>query len=478
MKKLAILIAILLVLGGLVLVSSTTPTLTMYSQPLDNNNTNWTWRTTNLLGMTEDACLVSMQPLSGIYQFNNNPAIITSAMTNGMSSQFGDTLNIIFVSQSGSTQNVYISWNISMNEYKNGQLLNYENVLEGYYNFTLQASWLTTGINYINETALTNEYFTQNFQGIATIYMHIVWWDGTTKEVGNIFRQVYVVSGGATIYSTPTIQQDNGVIHFYGITGFGKFYISIFNPYGTIVSNISVPMNTQYNISWTVPSNAFVSGGNNIWSATIENAWVYLHQTIFFTVDNIQLAPPKPIITILNQPSLFWNVNNIVNVHVYAPNNPNSINPVQYILVYVYIGNDMPPVGSGNWIIYHQEYATLNNNATFSFQITSKQNYTIAVASIDSDGRSSGFSYYSININNIEGNNTSSNGGLQPVILFYAIIISMIISAIFISAIIFLFLPFDIISRVIILIGFMIFMIFLTDFLLLHYLAINLWGLM
>jgi hypothetical protein len=472
MKKLAILIAIGLIFAGLVLDIGVPGTnLTIYSQPL-NNQPYWNWSSGWLV---YDHCYIYMKPLSGTYTFNGDPAIITSSMTNGMSTQFGDTLYIKFISQSGSTQNVNIIWNISLNGYNNGQWINYGNVLSGQYNFTLQASWLLQGANYINETVISNAYFTQNFQGIATIYLHITWNDGSTQKVGNVYRQVYVVSGGGTIYATPTVQQVGGTIHFYGTTGYGKFYISIFNPSGVMVQNISVPSNQNYNISWTVPNNAFTPGGNNIWSATIENAWVYLHQTIFFTVDNLNLIPPKPTIKILNQPSLFWNLNDMVDVQVYAPNNPNSTNTVQYILVYVYIGSDMPPTGSGNWVIYQQKYPVINNNATFSFQLTSKQNYTIAVASIDSVGRSSGFTYYTININSIVGSSNSNNNQLSPVLMFYAIIMGVLISTGFIGAVITLFLPFDFPSRLIILAGFIIFMLFFTDYLMVHYLAISLW---
>ena len=137
----------------------------------------------------------------------------------------------------------------------------------------------------------------------------------------------------------------------------------------------------------------------------------------------------------------------------------------------------MPPAGSGNWVIYQQKYPVINNNATFSFQLTSKQNYTIAVASIDSAGRSSGFTYQTIGINSIVGGGNSNNNRLSPVLMFYAIIIGVLISTGFIGAVIALFLPFDFPSRLIILAGFIIFMLFFTDYLMVHYLAISLWRL-
>jgi len=472
MKKLAILIALGLIFAGIVLdVGVTGTSLSIYSQNL-NNQPYWNWSHGGW--DVYDNCYITMNPLSGTYNFNGNPAIITSSMTNGMSTQFGDTINIIFISQSGSTQNVNIEWNVSLNEYNNGQWTNYGNVLNGSYKFSSQASqgfWVVKGTTYANETVISNAFFTQNFQGIATVYLHIVWNDGTTQEIGNVYRQVYVVSGAGNIYATPTVQQEGGTIYFYGTTGYGKFYISIFNPSGSMVQNISVPSNQNYNISWTVPNNAFTSGGNNIWTATIENAWVYLHQAIFFTVDSLNLIPPKPTIKITDQPALFWNINSMVDVQVHAHNNPNSTNPVQYVLVYVFIGTDMPPTGSGNWVIYQQKYPVINNNATFSFQLTSKQNYTIAVASIDSAGRSSGFTYYEIGINSINNNNKS-----PPVLMFYAIIIGVLISTGFISTIIILFLPFDFPSRLIILAGFIIFMLFFTNYLMIHYIAISLWS--
>jgi hypothetical protein len=92
-------------------------------------------------------------------------------------------------------------------------------------------------------------------------------------------------------------------------------------------------------------------------------------------------------------------------------------------------------------------------------------------------GRSSGFTYYTIGINSITGGGSGGGGGLPPILMFYAIIIGVLVSAGFISTIILLFLPFDFPSRLIILAGFIIFMLFFTDYLMVHYLAISLWRL-
>jgi hypothetical protein len=445
MKALTIIITLLFIVGGLMVVStSNTHQLNIFSTSLNSDPT-WSWNN-GINGVGGFYFKFTLPQIQNTYNYNGYPCVITSMMPDASSTMFGESINVYSSSNPVTfTTSLYFHYQVILTNLTNNQNTTLSTGSTAYTIQTIQNGGNNGNLSIFNNLSIKGLY-----TGIITVFVSISvgvsYYNSIITNSGSTFQQAYAVSGSASLSETPSIQQDNGVIHFYGTTGFGQYYIIVKNGYGQTMQNISVPQYSNYNVSYSIPSNAFVHGGNNNWTATIYNTKVPLFLQVLFIVENIKMIPTTPKITITNTPTNgMWVVNDTVDVSITAQNSTD-------IIVYVYINSGgMPPVGSGNWIIYQKTYQLNNGQTSFSFQIPKADTITILVYAQNSAGESYPASY-TITAQNINPTPfTTPSIGILYLLLF---IIALIGGAIIIG----LYVPVSILDRLIIIFGFVFFM--------------------
>jgi len=448
MKALTIVITLMFVIGGLVVLSTGgSHQLDVFSTQLQSNPT-WSWNYPIVPGYSGFYLKFTLSPILYTYDYNGYPCVITSMMTGASSTMFGESMNV-YSSSNPTSFGVSVTFDYKVTLLN---LTNNQNTTLAQGTDIDQIQTINGGGNNGNLSVFNNLSIKGPFVGIITAIVKItatvdVGMAGlaTVTNSGSTFQQAYAVSGGASLAVSPSIQQNGGKVYFYGMTGFGHYYILVKNGYGQLMQNISLPQYSNYNVSYTIPSNAFIENGNNNWTATIYNTMVPLFLQVIFVVENIKIIPPTPKITITNTPSNgMWIVNDTVDVSVNAPNATN-------IVAYVYINNGgMPPIGSSGWIIYQKTYTLTNGQTSFSFIIPKVDSITIQVYAQNSAGMSYP-AVYTIPAQDIIQSQTQTGIELLYLILY---IIALIGGAIIIG----LYVPVSIIDRLVIIFGFVFFM--------------------
>ena len=449
MKALTIIITLMFVLGGLVVLSTGgSHQLDIFNTQLKSNPT-WSWNYPIVQGYSGFYLKFTLSPILYTYNYNGYPCIITSMMAGASSTMFGESINV-YTSSNPSSFRVDVTLNYKVTLLN---LTNNQNTTLAQGTVTNEIQTIGGGGNNGNLSVFNNLSIKGLFVGIvtaivsitATVHLDITGQVWTVTNSGSVFQQAYAVSGGASLAVSPAVQQNGGKVYFYGMTGFGHYYILVKNGYGQLMQNISVPQYSNYNVSYTIPSNAYINGGNNNWTATIYNTMVPLFLQVIFVVENIKLIPPMPKIIITNTPSNgIWIVNDTVDVTVVAPNATN-------IVVYVYINNGgMPPLGSSGWIIYQKTYPLTNGQTSFSFVIPQADSITIQVYAQNDVGMSYPATY-TITAQNINPSPLQTGISLLYIVLY---LIALVGGAIIIG----LYVPVSIVDRLIIIFGFVFFM--------------------
>ncbi len=438
----SVIIAVALLLIGFMGMTSThyIPPASYFSTSLQQN-LNYTLKGYNSFGGQVFTVNTQLYPMNGTFEYSNNPIVISSWTINGESSAFSATVHV-----SGWTSDyvaVYVNdtFNVLLMNTTTGQ---WSTIYSDYTTQYFQAGggfaeypfngYLTSGIIRVNGP-YQGILEVQVEETIATTSEAFI---GSYHKTPTLFTQSYLVPGSGTINTAPQVVQEGGKVYIYGQVNFGHYYVQVYGSQGynggAMVANYTIQgENTFYNFTYTVPSNAFVSSSNpeeNMWTVELWNSLLAQHVQQFFTVDHLNLIPPAPKITITNTPtSGVFTTGQTVDVSVNAPNNKNSTSPVTSIIVWVYYDEGGEPApGSSLWIIDQQIYPVQNGQSAFTFQIGSLvQSITIKVVSVDSSGRASNASYYTIQAQSI----TTGGGhglGAEAQLITYAVMgVSIII---------------------------------------------------
>ena len=433
----AITIAIILLMIGAVgmIGTHTAPQLSIFSTSLQNSpELSFTTYAAN--GAITSETQLSMEALTGLFSYGSNPVIISTWSMNGLSSAFGDVgyLNVTHYTMLSMIMMLNITWNILFYSPSNGswQTL-YPNA--NHENFTF-----TSG----TESAIAFPTFriAHPLSGIVQLQAKVSLYTssigifgGAYHKNGTMYREVYIVPGSGTINVSPTVQQVGGKVYIHGQVNFGSYYVLLFGSTGynggSLIQNFSIQgQNTFYNFTYVIPPGAFSASTNpnyNEWSVELWNSLLAQHTSQFFTVDHLNLVPPKPTIKITNTPANdMWTVGQNVNIIVHAPSNNASGSPVSSIIVWVYYNEGGEPApGSSLWIIDNQDFGVTDGNATFSFQIPDLvQSIAISTVSVDSQGRASNMTTVSIQASQITTGGASSASNVIALAIM-AIIIAL-----------------------------------------------------
>ncbi len=476
MKITGIIIAVMLVLVGFAVVAEISPStvspLEMFNTPLHGQN--WTWAWSGTAGLTTTIRItVNDSSIGSGYSYHNDPIVITSSEPNGLSTHFAQNLSIYRMdAYCDDGAYLYATYTISTMNENTGTWTTYligntsipwssqdsKGTRQMYAIFGDNVGYLTGTYVGIIEVKITMQY-----ESIGKSVVGIP--DNVWSPKGTVFQQAYLVSGGGSLSVYPGTQQNGGKIYMTGHTGFGKFYIQIdgsqsYNG-GMAVANYTISQDTTFNVSYTVPQNAFIPNGNNEWNVYLENSVVILNAETFFTVDQLNLIPPTPTVTITNQPTdNIWTTGSQVDILVTTANNKLSGDPVTSIEVWVYLNiGGMPAPGSGMWVIDGQTFAVTNNTVTFSYIIpTTIEDNTIQVRALDSVNRSSQPVTLTILATHIK----PPHGTQFDLIMYYATIAGLIVATIAGIVAIVRFVPLNKFDRAMISVGFGAFMLIIS----------------
>jgi len=403
-----------------------------------------------------------MYKMNGTFNYANYPIVISSWTFNGGSSAFSAVIKVSGWTSDYVAISVSVVFNVLLQNESTGQWqVIYPDYAHptfqtggGYSEYSFQGQ-LTSGIIRINNP---NEGIIE-VQANETINTTAETFIGSYNKTADLFTQAYLVPGGGTINTSPSVQQVGGNVYIHGQVNFGKYYVLLYGSPGynggALVKNYTINgQNTFYNFTFVVPQGAFTNSSNpqeNEWTVELWNQLIAQHTDQFFTVDKLSLMPPTPTIKITNTPSNDkWVIGSTVDVMVKAPSNPNSSNQVDEEIVWVYynVGGEPAP-GSSYWIIDNQNYPVSGGYGNFTFQLgNSIQSVTIKVVAVDSAGRVSYPAIVTIQASQITTGNTTRNQSGSMVAI---IIVAMSIA---IGGIIdFLMLPMNLVDKSIIFIG-------------------------
>lgn len=438
--KIGIALAIVFLLVGAIAITSTgsIPSLQTITGSALTQSPTYTFEAWDYRSIPQWYVNITMLPVSGLFNEGGNPMIISSWLPNQESSQFG---NIAIINESTVLPQLFVnvSWSVLLENVTTGITTDmYPNAYHE--NLTpiggsIVASKQTTDVAFPTFGMLSK---TQVLQGVVilqanvTVYSTPEWDIGAIHKTHNVFREFYLVPGSGDIAVSPTVQQVGGNIYIHGHVNFGTYYVilegsSSYNN-GAIVENYSInngafTTGQSFNFTYKIPTGAFTPNGGNQWNVTLWNSLIAQHTVTFFTVDQLNLTPPLPKVSITNTPSNDkWVIGSIVDVSVHTSNNPNSSNPVTHILVYVYynVGGMPSEYNSSYWIINDQSYGIQNGYGNFTFQLgDALESVSIQVVAMDSVGRASGLTApISIQASQLTtGNNTITIHSVVPVLL-------------------------------------------------------------
>ena len=432
----AIMVAVVLLIIGAagMLGTHTAPVLSVFSTGLqDNQDLSFTTYATN--GAITSRVSFHLSPLSGVFSYGNNPIIISTWTTNGVSSAFGDvgTLNVTQHTMLSMIMDINITWDVMYYSQTNGswQTLYPDAYHENFTIFSLVQSAIAFpafriahNLNGIIELRAAVQLYTSSI-GI---------YGGAYHKSGSMSVEAYIVPGSGTISVSPTVQQIGGKVYIHGQVNFGQYYVLLYGSSGydggALIQNFTInKQNGFYNFTYVIPQGAFAPSSNpnaNEWTVELWNELLAQHTQQFFTVDHLSLIPPAPMITITNTPSNdMWMVGQTINVQVNAPSNAISGASVSSITVWVYYDEGGEPAPSSSlWIIDNQNFPVVNGTSTFSFQIPNLvQSIAISAIAIDSQGRASNVSAVTIQASQI-----TTGGGAQASNLIALLIAGILIA--------------------------------------------------
>lgn len=189
-------------------------------------------------------------------------------------------------------------------------------------------------------------------------------------------------------------------------------------------------------VDFTIPVGWFIPGGDNEVEIELYNHLWQESMSTFFVIDDIDLAPGKPIITWQTD----YKAGSDVSVSVSSIPNNISNSPISYFRVYAYYGEPGSMPGSdfpSEFLIFKTDYSAQNNQADFSFMLIENQGGQVSmkINAIDQEGRASLGEFKSMNtvLPNEEGGGDDDDDVDYPFTLTLPGIIILIIAAIIIS---------------------------------------------
>jgi len=437
--KTAIIIAVALLAVGFVGMGTThyIPPASVFSSSLQQD-LNYSFSGYNSLGGKVFHVNTQMYEMNGTFDYSNNPIVISSWTMNGESSAFSAVINVSGWTSDYVAISVNVVFNVLLQNESTGQ---WQTIYPDYANPTFQAGGgysaysfhgqLTSGIVRINNP---NEGILE-VQAKETINTTAETAIGPYGKTPVLFTQAYLVPGGGTINTSPSVQQIGGNVYIHGQVNFGHYYVLLYGSQGynggALVNNYTINgQNTFYNFTFVVPQGAFANSSNpqeNMWTVELWNSLIAQHEQQFFTVDKLNLIPPAPKITITNTPpNGIFTINSVVDVSVNASGNRNSSSPVTTILVWVYYDEGGEPApGSSLWIIDGQQYPVQDGLSAFTFNVGSLvQSITIKVVSVDDSGRASNATYYTIQAGSITTGGGSNSGAFIAEVITVLVIVA------------------------------------------------------
>jgi len=271
---------------------------------------------------------------------------------------------------------MYQQYNINSNSYSSSSIVTTYNISSsgsfGIYKIyasitpsSFPVSWNASQLN------INSAFGILTFKTVTTFYAQSdgsAWVQGTT---GTTFAQIYVVPGTGTINIPRTVLQGQ-TEYLTGTTYFGNYYLSIYNPSGYDVENVTIPQNMNpFNVSYQLPQNA----PTGQYRVVLYNSVVELVETQFFTV-NYYHGPgsnngylPTPIIK-LSAPS---NANGSYNpdavvTYTFIEKGLSQWDTV-YFDTYIWIGSQSqePPSSSAKMLVYNDNFTAIYQNGEFVY---------------------------------------------------------------------------------------------------------------
>jgi hypothetical protein len=238
-------------------------------------------------------------------------------------------------------------------------------------------------------------------QGVGKIYHDLIYEDWG-HNLGKDEAYLYSGDGEIGVKGDSNLFERGETITFEvdtGLSGQGAgegWEIWIHEPNGNqydTITNIADVTNNQL-ISWTVPDDApFYTSIQNQWTAKLNNGLFGIADTTFFTVDDKDLVPSQPVITVSDA---YVDVDETITVTATSTPNNETNCAIQWFDVWVWYGgkNSRPTEDSdANWIITETEYGSVDNSVTFQFTPRKEGIITIEINAHDTGNRDSGSSF-------------------------------------------------------------------------------------
>ncbi len=420
---------------------------------------------------------ISIPQLGGVYYENGQPIIYsTFSDSNAASTLFSQSIWLNFTNDyvlNAPTFGLQVSYTyyvLSGNQ-------EYQTVSGSYTAPAMTPA--TSSENYGPYQIFDNAYFKGAITGIVVLNVNYKIYgvddnslNDFTTVTGSLSREVYIGQTSASLSAPSPVAVGQTFTITYS-TGYGQDYTgSNTAPFyqmliygstayngGALVKTIDLSPDMQgATVTYTMPSNAWVystSADANNWKIVISNGYFAYNVYTLVSVKSLSLIPPAPTITITNTPSSGdWVVGDQVSVLVHTYPNNNSKQPISSVNVFVYAApQENEPsyyiVGSGGNPLTVQ---VNNNNASFAFTLPqTTQNIFIQVDSFDKGGETSSWTYQIIGANHIfQSKSQSETASATNLGLEIGIGAAIIVG----SVLMFLYVPFDAMTKIIIIIGY------------------------
>jgi len=412
---------------------------------------------------------VHLNRLSGTYLLNNHNVVLSSLTPSGDSSIFSDSLCFNFT-QTGEQWTISGNPGFKLEIYATYELENTNGNIEQS-NTVYSTTTATMGVYAAGSTGalevINNGYFIGEVSGLVIVNINMTvcdydnaYYDYFAPFTVHLTTENYLEPSGGSLSINSQyngIIQDNSTVNINYVTQYSSGYQIIvygskaYNN-GQILKTYDVKANSNSYVQFTLPSNAWVKDAGptgNLWKVTLNNNLMGLATVEFFSVDHYNYMPGTPTIIIKNQPNGDWTVGQTVYVELHStPNNITNASITSFV-VFVYTSNTQ--TDGQNYILNGVSIPATNNYGNFSFTIQNNElNFYIQASAYDSQGRNSPMGTVSIQASQIKNQNET----LFPVQLTLEVVLG--IMAIAGSLLFYLYLPYDPLSKVIIIMSYLI----------------------
>lgn len=279
-------------------------------------------------------------------------------------------------------------------------------------------------------------------------------------QSGSVLSEAAILPSGASLSPpTPNPVVEGHSISIPYVTQFGaggaytlRIYGSSAYDNGQEVKNVSLTDNTDSSYTYTVPSNAFVAGASgtgNEWSISIYNDNFELITQTTFVVNTTNAEPPAPVISILSTPQgagNTWQEGQQVELKITAGENQNTLSPISYIILSVFSGSSVSSVSTT--VINNAQFPVKNGVVYVNFTMPyAPDNLYIEAQSVDSGGVASPQTLQTISSLDITAGHTNSQAPA-----YFSI--AMLAAAFLGFAVIFIWIPGDAATKVVLAFGY------------------------